>query len=105
MMHFFIEHNLGHHRNIGTPEDPATARKDQSVYHFWLTSIIGQIRSAHQIQKRLLEKNGKGFWSLDNELLFFICVEVGYLVLLYVLLGVQGLIFGVFHCSGCRTLT
>ena len=94
-MHFFIEHNLGHHRNIGTPEDPATARKDQSVYHFWLTSIIGQIRSAHQIQKRLLEKNGKGFWSLDNELLFFFCVEVGYLVLLYVLLGVQGLIFGV----------
>ena len=93
-MHFFIEHNLGHHRNIGTPEDPATARKNQSVYHFWFTSIIGQIRSAYQIQKRRLENNQKGFWSLDNQLLLFLSVQSGYLLLLVVLLGSQGLIFG-----------
>ncbi len=93
-MHFFIEHNLGHHRNIGTPEDPATARKNQSVYHFWFTSIIGQIRSAYQIQKRRLENNQKGFWSLDNQLLLFLSVQSGYLLLLVVLLGPQGLIFG-----------
>jgi alkane 1-monooxygenase len=25
--HFFYEHNSGHHRNVATPDDPATARK------------------------------------------------------------------------------
>jgi len=29
-MHFFIEHNRGHHKNIGTPQDTATARKGES---------------------------------------------------------------------------
>ena len=27
MMHFFIEHNRGHHKNVATFEDPSTARK------------------------------------------------------------------------------
>lgn len=26
-MHFYIEHNRGHHVIVATPEDPATARK------------------------------------------------------------------------------
>ena len=34
-MHFFIEHNYGHHLKVATPEDPATAKLNQSVYSFW----------------------------------------------------------------------
>ena len=41
-MHFYIEHNFGHHLNAATPEDPATARYNQSVYSFWFTSTIRQ---------------------------------------------------------------
>lgn len=33
-MHFYIEHNYGHHLHAATPEDPATARYNQSVYSF-----------------------------------------------------------------------
>ena len=39
-MHFYIEHNFGHHLPAATPEDPATARFNQSVYSFWLNSTI-----------------------------------------------------------------
>ncbi|MCB1309700.1 MAG: fatty acid desaturase, partial [Leptospiraceae bacterium] len=31
-MHFIIEHNLGHHRHVATPRDPATARKGENLY-------------------------------------------------------------------------
>ena len=33
-MHFFLEHNLGHHKNIATDEDPASAKYGESVYRF-----------------------------------------------------------------------
>ena len=28
-MHFFIEHNRGHHKNVSTPLDPATSQRNQ----------------------------------------------------------------------------
>ena len=89
-MHFFIEHNLGHHKNVGTPEDPATARKDQSVYGFWWTSIIGQWISAYKIQKQQLAINGQRFWSLHNELLVFVVAQVLYVYAVYVWFGALG---------------
>lgn len=39
--HFFIEHKYGHHLNVATPLDPATAKKNQTVYNFIPRSIIG----------------------------------------------------------------
>ena len=41
-MHFFIEHNFGHHLHVGTPEDGATAKYNQTVYSFWFTSVTKQ---------------------------------------------------------------
>ena len=41
-MHFYIEHNFGHHLKVGTPEDGATAKYNQSVYSFWITSVTKQ---------------------------------------------------------------
>jgi len=35
-MHFFIEHNRGHHKQVATPNDPATALKGESIYRFWI---------------------------------------------------------------------
>ena len=34
-MHFYIEHNFGHHLNVGTPDDPATSKK-KSISFFIL---------------------------------------------------------------------
>ena len=39
-MHFFIEHNKGHHKRVGTPEDPASARYGESLYAFFLRTIV-----------------------------------------------------------------
>ena len=38
-MHFFIEHNRGHHKHVATPEDPSTARKNETVFVFWIRSM------------------------------------------------------------------
>jgi alkane 1-monooxygenase len=36
--HFLDEHIKGHHKYIATPEDPATARKNESLWTFLIRS-------------------------------------------------------------------
>lgn len=71
-MHFFIEHNRGHHVHVATPLDPATAKKGQNVYAFWWQSLTGSYRSAWQIEKKLLTKAGHRVWSWHNDMLWFV---------------------------------
>ena len=39
--HFLLEHSNGHHRNIATRDDPATAEHGESLYSFMVKSFIG----------------------------------------------------------------
>lgn len=95
-MHFYIEHNYGHHLHAATPEDPATARYNQSVYSFWFTSTIRQYFNAWRIQKKLLKNNQKPFVSLKNDMLWYTVLQLSYLCVVYVLFGAKGLLFAVF---------
>jgi len=93
-MHFYIEHNFGHHLHAATPEDPATARFNQSVYSFWFTSIFRQYFKAWRIQKKLLINNKQSFFSIKNDMLWFAVFQVSYLIAVYFFFGSIGLLFG-----------
>ena len=67
--HFWIEHNRGHHRDVSTPEDPASARMGESIYKFARREIPGAFRRAWAIEKDRLERRGKPVWSADNQIL------------------------------------
>jgi len=95
-MHFFIEHNYGHHLHAATPEDPATARYNQSVYSFWFTSTIRQYFSAWRIQNKLLKVNNKSFFSIKNDMFWYLIFQFGYLVIVFLLFSFTGLIFALF---------
>ena len=47
--HFGVEHRFGHHRRVGTPDDPATAERGGSFYAFWVRSVYGTYRGAWRI--------------------------------------------------------
>lgn len=66
--HFYVEHNRGHHVRVATPEDPATSRFGENFYEFYPRCVIGSIKSGWEIEKQRLARQGKGAWSLDNEL-------------------------------------
>ncbi|MFM8564671.1 MAG: alkane 1-monooxygenase [Bacteroidota bacterium] len=51
---FFIDHNLGHHKNVATPEDASTARYGELLYVFWLRSIFGVWRTAWRLKPGLM---------------------------------------------------
>lgn len=86
-MHFYLEHNFGHHKNVATPEDPATSRKNQSVYAFWLRSVVLQYRNAWQIQAKLLTQKKKSFFSVHNDMLWYTLFQGLYLAVVFYVLG------------------
>ncbi|MBX2827659.1 MAG: alkane 1-monooxygenase [Flavobacteriaceae bacterium] len=86
-MHFYVEHNYGHHLHAATPEDPASAKYNQSVYSFWITSMFRQYVSAWKIQKNLLKRQNLSFISIKNDMLWYVLFQLGYLVLIFILLG------------------
>jgi alkane 1-monooxygenase len=51
---FFIDHNLGHHKNVATPEDASTARYGEVLYNFWFRSIIGVWQTAWRLKPGLM---------------------------------------------------
>ena len=67
--HFLIEHNRGHHVDVATPNDPASAKMGQSIYAFASWEIPNAIRRAWNTEKARLERQGRGPWTLDNEVL------------------------------------
>nr|AOE07517.1 alkane-1 monooxygenase [uncultured bacterium]CCG00366.1 Alkane 1-monooxygenase [uncultured Flavobacteriia bacterium]CCG00406.1 1-monooxygenase AltName: Full=Alkane hydroxylase Short=AHs AltName: Full=Terminal alkane [uncultured Flavobacteriia bacterium] len=82
-MHFYIEHNFGHHINVATPEDPATARYKQTLYSFWITSVVRTYVSAWQIQFKLLKVSKRNFFSIKNDMVFYTFFQIIFLAFVY----------------------
>ncbi len=94
-MHFYIEHNFGHHLKVGTPEDGATAKYNQSVYSFWVTSVLTQYFDAWKKQKELLKKSGSGFFSIKNDMAWYVLIQLAYLALVFFLFSLKVMVFAV----------
>ena len=50
--HFYVEHLRGHHVRVATPDDPATARFDESYHAFFLRTVPAQFASAWRLGRR-----------------------------------------------------
>ncbi|HEY6176116.1 MAG TPA: alkane 1-monooxygenase [Kofleriaceae bacterium] len=91
--HFYIEHNRGHHRDVATPEDPASARLGENIYRFVLRETPGAWRRAWRSEAVRLARRGKSVWSLDNEVLQPLLVTVVLYAALFAAFGNLMLIF------------
>jgi alkane 1-monooxygenase len=67
--HFYVEHNRGHHANVATPEDPASARLGESFWEFLPRTVVGSVRSAWRLERNRLANRGSGPWTLRNDVL------------------------------------
>ena len=94
-MHFYIEHNFGHHLHVGTPEDGATAKYNQNVYSFWWSSVTKQYFGAWKRQLELLKAQKKSFLSLKNDVFWYHFIQAGYLFSVYFLFSPKVLVFAV----------
>ena len=87
-MHFFIEHNKGHHKNVATPEDPSSARKGEMVYVFYCRTIIQSYFSAWKIANDESLKKYQSKFCIYNEMLQAHIIQISFVLLIYFLFGI-----------------
>jgi len=86
-MHFFTEHNKGHHKRVATPEDPSSAHYNEPVYFFYFRTIIFSYLSAWHIANSETRKKGKPVLSLFNEMIQFSLVQLTFIAIIYFSVG------------------
>jgi len=66
---FAIEHVHGHHKNVGLATDPATAKRGESFYLFFLKASLQEHRDGWKIENERLKKRGHGLISVYNRMI------------------------------------
>jgi alkane 1-monooxygenase len=93
-LHYYIEHTMGHHKHIGTPHDPTTARYGESLFQYIPRVVSCSYISAWNIEKKRLTqfKGHKTHWVIQNQMIWFTASYVIPPTLAFYFLGLKGLI-------------
>jgi alkane 1-monooxygenase len=92
-MHFFIEHNKGHHKHVATPQDPSTAKYKQSVYAFWIQTFVGTYLSAWHIAIDEAKKKNKPLAILNNEMFLFQLIQIAFVLAIFYFFGLSIMLY------------
>ena len=90
--HFRSEHLLVHHRHVGTPGDPVTARYNEGFHRFFPRVLRESVRSAFQAEKRMLARKDKPWHAAENPFWKYWALQAGCLALALILGGWEGLV-------------
>ncbi len=95
--HFSVEHNRGHHKDVSTPSDPASARMGESIYKFARREIPGAFRRAWQVERERLALREKPAWHHSNPILQSYAITLAVSLLLIVMIGWKAVPFLLIH--------
>ncbi len=90
--HFLPYHNGGHHRNVATPEDSATARKNELLFTYWLRSHFGSYIEAWQLEHSRLQADGKSWFSFQNRMVVYSLANLALISGIFLLFGWEVLV-------------
>jgi alkane 1-monooxygenase len=88
--HFRSEHLLVHHRHVGTPRDPVTARLGEGFHRFFPRVLRQSLHSAFRAEKQMLARKGKPWTDLSNPFFRYWALQGGMVLLAVLLGGVEG---------------
>ncbi len=89
--HFRSEHLLVHHRYVGTPRDPATARYNEGFYRFFPRVLRTCFLSAWRAESAMLARKGKPVFDLSNPFWRYAALQLGFVLLALLIGGWWGL--------------
>ncbi len=86
-MHFFTEHNKGHHKRVATRDDPSSARMGEIIYLFYFRTIIFSYLGAWKIANEEMKRKNKPVFSLQNEMLQFHIIQLAFIATIFFFFG------------------
>ena len=90
--HFVPYHNRGHHTNVATPGDPATARLNEISYIFWFRSQIGSYVQAWQIEIQRMKIIKKHPFGLRNKMIRYSLIHLALCFSIFFFISLSALI-------------
>lgn len=81
--HFLPYHNAGHHFNVATPQDAATARKNEILFLFWVRSHFTSYFQAWGIENKRMNELGRYWFHHQNRMVIYTLCNVLLLVAIY----------------------
>lgn len=91
--HFYVEHNRGHHRDVATPDDPASARMGESIWRFIVREWPGAWRRAWILEHERMQREGRAVLSLHNDIVQTSLITLALWIALIAWLGIAVLPF------------
>lgn len=91
--HFLPYHNTGHHFDVATPEDAATARKNEWLFTFWFRSQISSYFKAWKLEKKRLTILKKAVISTNNKMIIYTIAQIAFVIIIYFFLGKTVLLY------------
>lgn len=85
--HFLPYHNGGHHFNVATPNDAATARKNEVLYFFWFRSHFQSYIQAWNIESKKMKSEGKSWFHLQNKMIIYTLCNIILLSSIFFIFG------------------
>ena len=89
--HFRTEHLQVHHRYVGTPRDPVTARYNEGFWRFFLRVLWQCHRSAWSAETERLAKKGLGPFNTQNPYWRYLALQALMLLAAFLIAGWWGL--------------
>ena len=89
---FAIEHVYGHHKNVGLPSDPATAKRGENIYFFIFKAIIKEQFDAWKIELIQSQRRSQSFLSFKNKMLLGYMRSIAIMVMAFFIGGLKGML-------------
>ena len=81
--HFLPYHNGGHHYNVATPKDAATARKNEVLFIFWIRSHFTSYFQAWQLENKRMKSLNRYWFHHQNRMVIYTLCNILLLALIY----------------------
>ncbi len=89
--HFRSEHLLVHHRYVGTPRDPVTARYNEGFHRFFFRVIREQPVSAFRAEKAMLARKNLPWHDRSNPFWKYWALQIAFIAFAVIIGGWAGL--------------
>ena len=89
---FAIEHVYGHHKNVGLPSDPATAKRGENIYFFILKASVKEQIDAWKIENEHVKRRGYNPYSIHNRMILGYLRSISIMIAAYFIGGPTGVL-------------
>lgn len=97
--HFRSEHLQVHHRYVGTPKDPVTARYNEGFHRFFPRVLVGCFKSAWAAEAKMLARKKLPATHKSNPFWKYAILQLGFLILAGLIGGLAGIGFFILQAA------